>query len=205
MKINSMINCGLLKYLILILNLDFSFCLINGSIKYDILEYNSEIMYTLNNPNITEMEFYIKMNVDSILTNPNCLINIRQTDPQKIILKYKFENGQETSEFKEIKNWLTINDGNQHVLEYEIEKPKDRGYTLYMNVIVSKYKLGQKVTVISTDHQFNFFLLIILIVAGSSVLVGLVIFATYYCVYKKGVDPNEINDIIFAKVGPEDY
>ena len=205
MKFNSMINCGLLKYLILILNLDFSFCLINESIKYDILEYNSEIMYTLNNPNITEMEFYIKMNVDSILTNPNCLINIRQTDPQKIILKYKFENGQETSEFKEIKNWLTINDGNQHVLEYEIEKPKDRGYTLYMNVIVSKYKLGQKVTVISTDHQFNFFLLIILIVAGSSVLVGLVIFATYYCVYKKGVDPNEINDIIFAKVGPEDY
>ena len=205
MKINSKINCGLLKYLILILNLDFSFCLINGSIKYDILEYNSEIMYTLNNPNITEMEFYIKMNVDSILTNPNCLINIRQTDPQKIILKYKFENGQETSEFKEIKNWLTINDGNQHVLEYEIEKPKDRGYTLYMNVIVSKYKLGQKVTVISTDHQFNFYLLIILIVAGSSVLVGLVIFATYYCVYKKGVDPNEINDIIFAKVGPEDY
>ena len=205
MKINSMINCGLLKYLILILNLDFSFCLINESIKYDILEYNSEIMYTLNNPNITEMEFYIKMNVDSILTNPNCLINIRQTDPQKIILKYKFENGQETSEFKEIKNWLTINDGNQHVLEYEIEKPKDRGYTLYMNVIVSKYKLGQKVTVISTDHQFNFYLLIILVVAGSSVLVGLVIFATYYCVYKKGVDPNEINDIIFAKVGPEDY
>ena len=205
MKINSMINCGLLKYLILILNLDFSFCLINESIKYDILEYNREIMYTLNNPNITEMEFYIKMNVDSILTNPNCLINIRQTDPQKIILKYKFENGQETSEFKEIKNWLTINDGNQHVLEYEIEKPKDRGYTLYMNVIVSKYKLGQKVTVISTDHQFNFFLLIILVVAGSSVLVGLVIFATYYCVYKKGVDPNEINDIIFAKVGPEDY
>lgn len=205
MKINSMINCGLLKYLILILNLDFSFCLINESIKYDILEYNSEIIYTLNNPNITEMEFYIKMNVDSILTNPNCLINIRQTDPQKIILKYKFENGQETSEFKEIKNWLTINDGNQHVLEYEIEKPKDRGYTLYMNVIVSKYKLGQKVTVISTDHQFNFFLLIILIVAGSSVLVGFVIFATYYCVYKKGVDPNEINDIIFAKVGPEDY
>ena len=205
MKINSMINCGLLKYLILILNLDFSFCLINESIKYDILEYNSEIIYTLNNPNITEMEFYIKMNVDSILTNPNCLINIRQTDPQKIILKYKFENGQETSEFKEIKNWLTINDGNQHVLEYEIEKPKDRGYTLYMNVIVSKYKLGQKVTVISTDHQFNFFLLLILIVAGSSVLVGFVIFATYYCVYKKGVDPNEINDIIFAKVGPEDY
>ena len=205
MKINYMINCGLLKYLILILNLDFSFCLINESIKYDILEYNSEIMYTLNNSNITEMEFYIKMNVDSILTNPNCLINIRQTDPQKIILKYKFENGQETSEFKEIKNWLTINDGSQHVLEYEIEKPKDRGYTLYMNVIVSKYKLGQKVTVISTDHQFNFYLLIILIVAGSSVLVGLVIFATYYCVYKKGVDPNEINDIIFAKVGPEDY
>lgn len=205
MKINSLIKYNLLKYLILILNLDFSFCLINESIKYDILEYNSEIMYTLNNPNITEMEFYIKMNVDSILTNPNCLINIRQTDPQKIILKYKFENGQETSEFKEIKNWLTINDGNQHVLEYEIEKPKDRGYTLYMNVIVSKYKLGQKVTVISTDHQFNFFLLIILIVAGSSVLVGLVIFATYYCVYKKGVDPNEINDIIFAKVGPEDY
>ena len=205
MKINSLIKYNLLKYLILILNLDFSFCLINESIKYDILEYNREIMYTLNNPNITEMEFYIKMNVDSILTNPNCLINIRQTDPQKIILKYKFENGQETSEFKEIKNWLTINDGNQHVLEYEIEKPKDRGYTLYMNVIVSKYKLGQKVTVISTDHQFNFYLLIILIVAGSSVLVGLVIFATYYCVYKKGVDPNEINDIIFAKVGPEDY
>ena len=84
MKINSMINCGLLKYLILILNLDFSFCLINESIKYDILEYNSEIMYTLNNQNITEMEFYIKMNVDSILTNPNCLINIRQTDPQKL-------------------------------------------------------------------------------------------------------------------------
>ena len=205
MKINSLIKHNLLKYLILILNLDFSFCLINESINYDILEYNSEIMYTLNNPNITEMEFYIKMNVDLILTNPNCLINIRQTDPQKIILKYKFENGQETSEFKEIKNWLTINDGNQHVLEYEIEKPKDRGYTLYMNVIVSKYKLGQKVTVISTDHQFNFYLLIILIVAGSSVLVGLVIFATYYCVYKKGVDPNEINDIIFAKVGPEDY
>ena len=205
MKINSLIKHNLLKYLILILNLDFSFCLINESINYDILEYNSEIMYTLNNPNITEMEFYIKMNVDLILTNPNCLINIRQTDPQKIILKYKFENGQETSEFKEIKNWLTINDGSQHVLEYEIEKPKDRGYTLYMNVIVSKYKLGQKVTVISTDHQFNFYLLIILIVAGSSVLVGLVIFATYYCVYKKGVDPNEINDIIFAKVGPEDY
>ena len=205
MKINSLIKYNLLKYLILILNLGFSFSLINESINYDILEYNSEIMYTLNNPNITEMEFYIKMNVDSILTNPNCLINIRQTDPQKIILKYKFENGQETSEFKEIKNWLTINDGNQHVLEYEIEKPKDRGYTLYMNVIVSKYKLGQKVSVISTDHQFNFYLLIILIVAGSSVLVGLVIFATYYCVYKKGVDPNEINDIIFAKVGPEDY
>ena len=205
MKINSMINCGLLKYLILILNLDFSFCLINESIKYDILEYNSEIMYTLNNPNITEMEFYIKMNVDSIMTNPNCLINIRQTDPQKIILQYKFENGQETKEFREIKSWITINDVSQHVFYYQIEKPKDKGYTLYMKVIVSNFKLGQRVTVISTNYQFNFYLLIILVIAVSAVLVGFAIFGTYYCIYKKGVDPNDINEIIFAKVGPEDY
>ena len=205
MKINSMINYNSIIYFIFLLILDFSLCLINEEIKYDILEYNKEISYTLNNSVLSEMKFYVKMDADSVLTNPDCLINIRQTDPQNIILNYKFENGQETLEFKEIKNWLKINDGNHHVLQYKIEKPKDKGYTLYMQVIVSKYKLGQNITVISTDHQFNFFLLIIIVEGASSVLVALILFGTYYCIYKKVPDPNEMNEIIFAKVGPEDY
>ena len=204
MKNNSLIKFNSMKYFILILILDFSLCLIHGQNKYDILDYNTEIIYTLNNPNNTDMEFYVQMNVDSIMTK-NCLINIRQTDPQKIILQYKFENGQESLEFKEIKSWLTINDRSQHVYLYEIEKPKDKGYTLYMKVIVSKYKIGQKVTLISTDRQFNFYLMIILIISASALLVVLCLFGIYYCVYKKEANPNDINEIIFAKVGPEDY
>ena len=199
MKIKSII------YFIVILILDFSICLKNPAIQYDTLEYMKEIEYTLNNPNSTEMIFYVKIDVDSILTD-KCLINIRQTDPQSINLEYKFENGQEALEFKTIKNWLTINDGSQHVLLYDIEKPKEKGYTLFMKVSVKGYKLNQVVRVISTDHQFNFFLIIGIVIGAGALITGVAIFLSYYCVYKKGINPNDMNnEIIFAKVGPEDY
>jgi len=174
--------------------------------EYEILEYLGEKKYTLNKTKGNEKVIYLQMEVDKILTK-SCLIDIHQTDPQKVKLEYKFEKGEESSEFISLKNWITINNRNEHTLCYEMKKPKEKGYTLYMKITVSNFKDKQEFSVESTKSQFNFYLLVELIIGFSALLVLLIVFLTFYCMFKSGGNKNDLNDfdVVFAKVGPEDF
>ena len=201
MKINRIII-----FLSLICISEIIICLKDEPIEYDVLEYKGTKTYKLNATDKTESTHYLQMEVDKILTD-SCLIIMHQTDPQEITLEYKFEKEGKTSNFEKIKHWQTTNDGSKHKLYYDIDKPEEKGYTLYMRITVKNYRDKQEITVESTDSQFNFYILIGIIVAVSCVIVFLVIFFSFYCIYKSKVnfdDPNSV-DVVFAKVGPEDY
>ena len=102
---------------------------------------------------------------------------------------------------------MTINDGSEHVLLYDIEKPKEKGYTLYMKVSVSYYNLNQEIRVESTDHQFSFYTIIYSIVGASAFLTFIIILCVYASIYNAKLNPNSPGsfDVVFAKGGPEDY
>lgn len=198
---------NLLLYLSLLISiLNFSLCKQNNITDYDILEYLKEIKYTLDDPEKKTMNFYLKMNTDEI-SSDSILINIHQRDPESIKLEYKMENSTEELDFKQIDSWLTINDGSEHVLLYDIEKPKEKGYTLYMKVSVSYYNLNQEIRVESTDHQFSFYTIIYSIVGASAFLTFIIILCVYASIYNAKLNPNSPGsfDVVFAKVGPEDY
>ena len=190
--------------MLLILIIDISECLRDDLDGYEVLNYLEEKKYILNKTESDEKMFHLKMDVDKILSS-DCLIDIHQIDPQKVYLYYKFEKGGE-KEFKNLKNWITTNNYDKHVLNYKIEKPKEKGNTLYLNITVKNFKDKQEFSVESTDSQFNVYLLVILVVSISAGLIFVVVFLSYYCMFKAKTNDNELNDfdIIFAKVGPED-
>ncbi len=190
--------------LLLLLIIDISECLRDDLDGYEVLNYLEEKKYILNKTESDEKMFRLKMDVDKILSS-DCLIDIHQIDPQKVYLYYKFEKGGE-KEFKNLKNWITTNNYDKHVLNYKIEKPKEKGNTLYLNITVKNFKDKQEFSVESTDSQFNVYLLVILVVSISAGLIFVVVFLSYYCMFKAKTNDNELNDfdIIFAKVGPED-
>ena len=199
-------NQILYMFLLIIVLIDFSLCLNDDPISYEVLNYLEEKTYILNKTEIgsDEVIIYLKMDVDKILTS-DCLIDVHQTDPQVVYLYYKFEKGGE-KEFKYLANWITINNHDKHVLNYKIEKPEEKGNTLYLKISVKYYKDKQEFSVESTDSQFNFYLLVILIVSFSAVLVAVIVFLSFYCMFKDKTNGNDLNDfeIVFAKVGPED-
>ena len=190
---------------IIIIFIDSFKCLKDDSISYDVLKYLKVISYTLNKAEGDKKDIYIRMDVDRIYSN-DCLLNLYQTDPQNVRLEYKFEKENEISDFTYLNNWIALNDGEKHTLCYEIEKPKGKGYTLYLKITVSNFKDKQEFSVQSTDHQFNYYLLVILIVTFSALIVFVIIFLTFYCMFKSKSGADDINDfdIVFAKVGPED-
>ena len=190
--------------LLLLLIIDISECLRDDLDGYEVLNYLEEKKYILDKTESDEKMFRLKMDVDKILSS-DCLIDIHQIDPQKVYLYYKFEKGGE-KEFKNLKNWITTNNYDKHVLNYKIEKPKEKGNTLYLNITVKNFKDKQAFSVESTDSQFNVYLLVILVVSISAGLIFVVVFLSYYCMFKAKTNDNELNDfdIIFAKVGPED-
>ena len=190
--------------LLLLLIIDISECLRDDLDGYEVLNYLEEKKYILNKTESDEKMFRLKMDVDKILSS-DCLIDIHQIDPQKVYLYYKFEKGGE-KEFKNLKNWMTTNNFDKHVLNYKIKKPKEKGNTLYLNITVKNFKDKQEFSVESTDSQFNVYLLVILVVSISAGLIFVVVFLSYYCMFKAKTNDNELNDfdIIFAKVGPED-
>jgi len=190
--------------LLLLLIIDISECLRDDLDGYEVLNYLEEKKYILDKTESDEKMFRLKMDVDKILSS-DCLIDIHQIDPQKVYLYYKFEKGGE-KEFKNLKNWITTNNYDKHVLNYKIEKPKEKGNTLYLNITVKNFKDKQEFSVESTDSQFNVYLLVILVVSISAGLIFGVVFLSYYCMFKAKTNDNELNDfdIIFAKVGPED-
>ena len=190
--------------LLLLLIIDISECLRDDLDGYEVLNYLEEKKYILDKTESDEKMFRLKMDVDKILSS-DCLIDIHQIDPQKVYLYYKFEKGGE-KEFKNLKNWITTNNYDKHVLNYKIEKPKEKGNTLYLNITVKNFKDKQEFSVESTDSQFNVYLLVILVVSISAGLIFVVVFLSYYCMFKAKTNDNELNDfdIIFAKVGPED-
>ena len=190
--------------LLLILIINISVCLKDDSDGFEVLNYLEEKKYILNKTDSDEKMILLKMDADKILSS-NCLIDIHQIDPQKVYLYYKFEKGGE-KEFKNLKNWMTTNNFDKHVLHYKIEKTKEKENTLYLNITVKNFKDKQEISVESIDSQFNVYLLVILIVSISAGLIFVLVFVSYYYMFKAKTNDNELNDfdIIFAKVGPED-
>lgn len=194
-------------FLLLIYIIDISSCIEEAPIEYDNLEYLETKTYILNKTEKNEMIFYLKIKVDTILSKNYCYINLGQTNPQVLSLEYKFGKNSNDSSFTYLKNWITINDGSQHIYYYEMEKPEEKGYNLYLKITVKNYYDKQKLTVESTDSQFNFYLLIGLIIASSAIIVIIVVILSFYCIYKSKVDTNNPSsyDVIFVPVGPSDF
>ena len=91
--------------LLMIYFMNSSKCIKIDPNAYEILEYKHKYDHVFNLTEGNEKIFYLKMEVDKILTN-DCLINIYQTDPQIPTLYYTFD---ENKDFVTLYNWQTIN------------------------------------------------------------------------------------------------
>ena len=188
--------------LLIIYILDSSKCIKDDQIEYELLKYKSIKSYTLNIADEKEFIIYLKMEVNKILSN-DCLINLHQTNPQSITLRYKFDKN---AEFKEKEKWITINNNEQHVLYYKIKKEEDKKF-FYLEITVKDFLDKQKFYVESTDYQFNFSFIVYIVIAFSFLITLVIVFVVFCRLYKSQAilnDPNNV-ETIFAKVGPEDY
>ena len=188
--------------LLMIYFMNSSKCIKIDPNEYEILEYKNKYDYVFNLTEGNEKIFYLKMEVDKILTN-DCLINIYQTDPQIPTLYYTFD---ENKDFVPLNNWQTINRMEQHTMYYKIEKEENKKW-LYLNIKVTDFKDKQNFVVESVDSQFNMFIIVYIVIAVSTIIVFVIVFAVSFRMFKPQALENDPNNIetIFAKVGPEDY
>ena len=188
--------------LLMIYFMNSSKCIKIDPNAYEILEYKNKFDYVFNLTEGNEKIFYLKMEVDKILTN-DCLINIYQTDPQIPTLYYTFD---ENKDFVTLYKWQTINRMEQHTMYYKIEKEENKKW-LYLNIKVTDFKDKQNFVVESVDSQFNMFIIVYIVIAVSTIIVFVIVFAVSFRMFKPQALENDPNNIetIFAKVGPEDY
>ena len=178
--------------------------------NYELLDYLSIKTYKLDRNDTNEMLFRLKMDINKIKTDSTIYINIHQRNPETISFKYYIGKNDTHKNFRNLNEWITTNSGKNHILYYQIDKPNNQDYYLYMKIVVSNYNINQYFSVESVDGQFNFYLLIGLIIGFSALLVFVIIFLIYYSLYKFRISDIKDNNnytfnTVFAKVGPEDF
>ena len=174
--------------------------------EYMILNYKDKKDFNLTADN--EQFIYIKMDTDKILSDKYAYFYVYIEDPTKFEFYYKFEKEGETKEFIYLKSNMVTNHGSAHTIYQKMEKPKELGNTLYIKMRVYNYHKGQKISVESSETQTDLFLMLSILIYSSSFLTFAIIAISLYCLYKKAKEFNPYNsgeDIIFAKVRPEDY
>ena len=174
--------------------------------EYMILNYKDKKDFNLTADN--EQFIYIKMDADKILSDKYAYFYVYIEDPTKFEFYYKFEKEGETKEFIYLKSNMVTNHGSAHTIYQKMEKPKESGNTLYIKMRVYNYHKGQKISVESSETQTDLFLMLSILIYSSSFLTFAIIAISLYCLYKKAKEFNPYNsgeDIIFAKVRPEDY
>ena len=174
--------------------------------EYMILNYKDKKDFNLTADN--EQFIYIKMDTDKILSDKYAYFYVYIEDPTKFEFYYKFEKEGETKEFIYLKSNMVTNHGSAHTIYQKMEKPKESGNTLYIKMRVYNYHKGQKISVESSETQTDLFLMLSILIYSSSFLTFAIVAISLYCLYKKAKEFNPYNsgeDIIFAKVRPEDY
>ena len=174
--------------------------------EYMVLNYKDKKDFNLTADN--EQFIYIKMDVDKILSDKYAYFYVYIEDPTKFEFYYKFEKEGETKEFIYLKSNMVTNHGSAHTIYQKMEKPKETGNTLYIKMRVYNYNKGQKISVESSETQTDLFLMLSILIYSSSFLTFAIVAISLYCLYKKAKEFNPYNsgeDIIFAKVRPEDY
>ena len=174
--------------------------------EYMVLNYKDKKDFNLTADN--EQFIYIKMDADKILSDKYAYFYVYIEDPTKFEFYYKFEKEGETKEFIYLKSNMVTNHGSAHTIYQKMEKPKESGNTLYIKMRVYNYHKGQKISVESSETQTDLFLMLSILIYSSSFLTFAIIAISLYCLYKKAKEFNPYNsgeDIIFAKVRPEDY
>ena len=174
--------------------------------EYMVLNYKDKKDFNLTADN--EQFIYIKMDADKILSDKYAYFYVYIEDPTKFEFYYKFEKEGETKEFIYLKSNMVTNHGSAHTIYQKMEKPKETGNTLYIKMRVYNYHKGQKISVESSETQTDLFLMLSILIYSSSFLTFAIIAISLYCLYKKAKEFNPYNsgeDIIFAKVRPEDY
>ena len=174
--------------------------------EYMVLNYKDKKDFNLTADN--EQFIYIKMDTDKILSDKYAYFYVYIEDPTKFEFYYKFEKEGETKEFIYLKSNMVTNHGSAHTIYQKMEKPKETGNTLYIKMRVYNYNKGQKISVESSETQTDLFLMLSILIYSSSLLTFAIIAISLYCLYKKAKEFNPYNsgeDIIFAKVRPEDY
>ena len=174
--------------------------------EYMVLEYQEKKDFSLTNDN--EQFIFLKMEADKILSNKYAYFYVYIEDPTKFEFYYKFEKEGETKEFIYLKSNMVTNHGSAHTIYQKMEKPKETGNTLYIKMRVYNYLKGQIISVESSETQTDLFLMLSILIYSSSFLTFAIVAISFYCLYKKAKEFNPYNsgeDIIFAKVRPEDY
>ena len=174
--------------------------------EYMVLNYKEKKDFNLTADN--EQFIYIKMDADKILSDKYTYFYVYIEDPTKFEFYYKFEKEGETKEFIYLKSNMVTNHGSAHTIYQKMEKPKETGNTLYIKMRVYNYHKGQKISVESSETQTDLFLMLSILIYSSSFLTFAIVAISLYCLYKKAKEFNPYNsgeDIIFAKVRPEDY
>jgi hypothetical protein len=174
--------------------------------EYTELKYQEKKEFSLTNDN--EQFIFLKMEADKILSDKYAYFYIYIEDPTKFEFNYKFEKEGETKDFIYLKNTMVTNHGSAHTIYQKMEKPKETGNTLYLKIRVYNYVKGQKISVESSETQTDLFLVLCIVIYSSSFITFIIVAISLYCLYKKAKEFNPYNsgeDIIFAKVRPEDY
>ena len=174
--------------------------------EYTELKYQEKKEFSLTNDN--EQFIFLKMEADKILSDKYAYFYVYIEDPTKFEFYYKFEKEGETKEFIYLKSNMVTNHGSAHTIYQKMEKPKETGNTLYLKIRVYNYVKGQKISVESSETQTDLFLVLCIVIYSSSFITFIIVAISLYCLYKKAKEFNPYNsgeDIIFAKVRPEDY
>ena len=136
--------------LLMIYFMNSSKCIKIDPNAYEILEYKHKYDYVFNLTEGNEKIFYLKMEVDKILTN-DCLINIYQTDPQRPALYYTFD---ENKDFEFLYPWQTINKMEQHTMYYKIKKEENKnGFIWKSKLLILKTNKNFVLKVLIFPHM----------------------------------------------------
>ena len=192
-------------FLLLLSLLDLFNCEIEDDIP--VLDYKQSMEFILDSNQTTE--FYFKMYIDKIESEKICFY-VSKTDPTNYEFDYKLEKGSPT-DYTKLDGFMVSLKGDKYTYGYKIEKPEDKNNTFYGKITASGNK-GQTITIQSTDSVTDILFIIYLIsglfvglIEVASIVLVIMVFYTVYSVKRDKSITESNDDVIIAKLGPEDY
>ena len=199
-----MIN-SILVIFVFVLFFQLNKCIIISNNDYILLKYKEKKSFTLTGKEDTI--FFLEMNLDEIDSSTYAYFEITLNEPTSVTFYYSFQE-TESKNFIVCEKYITINNNNEHGINYKIEKISEKGKRLYLKIVAQNFKEGQTLSIESLESENSVVFLLEMTLAGClllSVILCLVFFL-YFTRFKRDKNLTETGpDIIVQKVYPKDY